>query len=70
MAPIFYHSFIQYIYITLESLLGKSICRTNPTLYQHLTDIIFRKLLKEKYVVPSTACSMAKDVSVIEANAM
>ena len=41
-----------------------------PTLYQHLTDIIFRELLKEKYVVPSTACSMAKDVSVIEANAM
>ena len=50
--------------------LGQANASPAPTLYQHLTDIIYRKLLKEKYVIPSTPSSISEDISVTEGNAL
>ena len=44
----------------------------NPasTLYQHLTDIIFRELMKEHYVILSSQNSITEGVSTLEGNAL
>ena len=41
-----------------------------PTLYQHLTGIIFRDLMKENYVIPSQRSPITEDVSALEGNAL
>ena len=71
MAAVFHCSVIKYFHITVDGFLGTSKCvNPTPTLYQHLTDIIFRDLMKEKYVIPSQQSSITEDVSVLEGNAL
>ena len=52
------------------AFLEQASVNPTPTLYQHLTDIIFRDLMKENYVIPSQQSSITEDVSVLEGNAL
>ena len=52
------------------AFLEQASINPTPTLYQHLTDIIFRDLMKENYVIPSQQSSITEDVSVLEGNAL
>lgn len=41
-----------------------------PALYQHLTDIIFKDLVKKQYIIPSSESSAVEDISILEGNAL
>ena len=53
------------------AFLEQASASPTPTLYQHLTDIMFRELLKEYYVIPSPhESSVTEGVSTLEGNAL
>ena len=52
------------------AFLERASANPTPTLYQHLTDIIFRELMKEHYVIPSSQSPTMEGVSTLEGNAL
>ena len=50
------------------AFLEQASANPTPTLYQHLTDIIFRELMKEHYVIPSSQSSTMEGVSTHNAD--
>ena len=52
------------------TLLQQASTTPTPALYQHLTDIIFKDLVKEQYIIPSCENVITEDVSILEGNAL
>ena len=52
------------------AFLEQASINPTPTLYQQLTNVIFRDLMKENYVIPFQQSSITEGVSVLEGNAL
>ena len=52
------------------TLLQQASATPTLALYQHLTDIIFKDLVKEPYIIPSREDVITEDVSILEENAL
>ena len=50
------------------AFLEQASANPTPTLYQHLTDIMFRELMKEHYVISSPQSSTMEGVSTLQGN--